>query len=100
MAARKRTTLSEDWKAKIQASQLINRLQKHVDGEVDLSATQVNAAKILLGKAVPDLKSTDNTHKGDPDKPISMELTSKALAMMTKEQLEALLAGQSTNNAE
>lgn len=96
MPARKRKTLSENWKAKIQASQLINRLQKHVDGEIQLSATQVNAAKVLLGKAVPDLKSIENT--GDPEKPVSIELTSKALGLLSKEQLEALLVSQSQNN--
>jgi len=68
MAARKRTApLSEDWKAKIQATKLIDRLQKCVDGELTLTSTQVNAAKILLGKKVPDLKSVENTGKDGAD---------------------------------
>lgn len=47
--------------AKIQASQLINRLQDHVDGKVDLSPTQVNAARILLDRSVPILARTEMT---------------------------------------
>jgi hypothetical protein len=55
-------------RAKIQSSQIINRLQNHLDGEVNLSPTQVKAAEILLKKSIPDLSSTELT--GDPDKPI------------------------------
>lgn len=45
--------------ARIQTSQLLNRLQKHVLGKVELSPTQVRAAEVLLKKTVPDLKSID-----------------------------------------
>lgn len=44
---------------KIQTSQLINRLQNHVDGETELSTTQLKAAEILLNKSLPNLKSTE-----------------------------------------
>lgn len=47
----------EDVRKKIQASQLINRLTGHVLGEVEMSATQVQAARILLGKTLPDLSA-------------------------------------------
>jgi hypothetical protein len=56
MAARKiHTTLREEWKEKIRASMLINRLQDHAFGEVEMSATQLKAAEILLRKVAPDL---------------------------------------------
>lgn len=42
---------------KIQASALVNRLHKCVMGEVELTAQQVNAAKTLLNKVLPDLQS-------------------------------------------
>lgn len=58
----------DEVRAKIQASQIINRLQNHLDGEVELSQTQVRAAEILLRKSIPDLASTELT--GDPDKPL------------------------------
>ncbi len=44
---------------RIQATQLINRLQAHAIGEVEMSATQIRAAEILLRKAIPDLSSTE-----------------------------------------
>jgi hypothetical protein len=59
MAARLRTQHQEDVRAKIQTSQLINRLTDHALGEVELSATQVQAIKILLGKTLPDLSATE-----------------------------------------
>lgn len=46
---------------KIAASMLANRLQDHVAGKVDMTATQVQAAKILLAKVVPDLKQVEHT---------------------------------------
>lgn len=49
----------DETRAKIQASQIINRLSKCVKGEIELSAVQVNAAKILLNKVLPDLSSVD-----------------------------------------
>ena len=42
---------------KIQAAQLINRLYGCVMGEVELSSQQVNAAKTLLNKVLPDLQA-------------------------------------------
>jgi hypothetical protein len=60
MAARKRrVALSDDWKANIQATQIMNRLYGHVLGDVELSQTQINAAKIILAKILPDLAHTD-----------------------------------------
>jgi hypothetical protein len=60
MAARTRkTTLSDSWKSKIQASQVMNRLMKHFEGEVELSNTQLKAADIILKKMVPDLARTE-----------------------------------------
>jgi len=61
MAPRTRkTSLTEEWKSKIQATQLMNRLLKHFEGEVELSSTQIKAAQIMLNKIIPDLKSVDN----------------------------------------
>lgn len=45
----------DDIRSKIQASQLVNRLHGHVVGELEMSATQIKAAEILLRKSVPDL---------------------------------------------
>lgn len=61
----------DDIRRKIQASQLINRLTNHVLGEVEMSATQVQAARILLGKSVPDLSSVALT--GEEGGPVELE---------------------------
>lgn len=47
----------EQTRAKIQASQIINRLHGCVMGEVVLDAQQVSSAKTLLNKVLPDLSS-------------------------------------------
>jgi hypothetical protein len=49
----------DDVRAKIQASQIINRLQSAFDGKIELSQVQVNIGKTLLDKALPDLKSIE-----------------------------------------
>lgn len=60
MAARTRRILHDDaTRKKIQTSQLINRLQGHALGEHDMTPTQVQAAQILLKKALPDLNATE-----------------------------------------
>lgn len=45
----------------IAASQLINRLISHANGELEMTATQINAAKIVINKAIPDLKAIEHS---------------------------------------
>lgn len=59
-----RRTHQEDVREKIQASQIINRLQDCLDGKVDLSTSQMKAAEILLKKTLPDLSAVE---LGGPD---------------------------------
>lgn len=54
----------DDVRAKIQASQLVNRLTGHALGEIELSATQIRAIEILLKKSVPDLQSIEMSGEG------------------------------------
>ena len=54
----------EDVRAKIQASQLINRLTDHALGQVDLEPTQVRAIEILLKKTLPDLSAVEMAGEG------------------------------------
>lgn len=61
MAARKRAlSLTDDWRQKIQASMLINRLTDFVNGQVEMAPHQVTAALGLLRKVAPDLAATEN----------------------------------------
>jgi hypothetical protein len=66
VAIRRQLWHPDDVRQKIQVSQLINRLTKHAlsdDGPV-MDASQVQAARILLGKAIPDLSATQMTGPG------------------------------------
>ena len=72
MPARKRPPDGANWhpeqvRARIRATELINRLQSHIFDGLELSLSQVNAINILLRKCVPDLTSTavvaDITHR-------------------------------------
>lgn len=51
----------DDVRGKIQATQIINRLYSAFQGEVELTAIQVNIAKTLLDKVLPDLKAIEQT---------------------------------------
>lgn len=57
---------NEDTRQRIQAQQLINRLTTHVMADEPLlDASQVNAAKALLAKCLPDLKAVEHTGSGE-----------------------------------
>lgn len=73
MAARTmRTRHQDDVRAKIQASQLINVLQKHALGETEeLSMSRMKAIEILLKKSLPDLSAIQLT--GEDGGPIRTE---------------------------
>lgn len=71
MAARLDPAHDERTRAKIQTSQLLNRLFSHANGEVEMSATQVRAAEVLLKKTLPDLQSVELS--SDPSKPVRLE---------------------------
>lgn len=60
----------EETRAKIQTSQLLNRLNDHVFDNVEISQTQMKAIEILLRKTLPDLAAV--TISGDPDSPVKM----------------------------
>lgn len=59
--------VQEEYRAKIDINLICKSLKSHLEGTLDLSATQLRAAEILLKKVLPDLTSvTVNT---DPDSP-------------------------------
>lgn len=53
--------LSEDHKAKIQTSQILNRLNGFVLNQTKMAPHQVTAALGLLKKVLPDLSATHGT---------------------------------------
>jgi hypothetical protein len=54
----------------IQTHKILKALDKHIDGEREMSNTQVRAAEILLRKVLPDLQGT--TLSGDKDNPLQI----------------------------
>ena len=60
MAARiRRIAHDEEVRARIQTSQLVNRLTDHALGKLDLAPTQIKAIEILIRKTLPDLQSIE-----------------------------------------
>ena len=49
----------------VQTSQIINRLEKLVKGEIEMTSQQVRAAEILLRKTLPDMQAIKHTAATD-----------------------------------
>jgi len=60
-------------RAKIQTSQILNRLYDHFQGKVELTPAQVKSAEILLKKTLPDLSQV--TLSGDTNAPLVVAFT-------------------------
>ena len=55
--------LPQKWRDSIRSGVLIKRLKDHACGKAEMTSTQIQAARILLSKTLPDLKAVD--HSGD-----------------------------------
>lgn len=71
--------MSDEHRVKIQNSNILNALIEHVQGDRDMSATQVSAGVALLRKVLPDLSSTE----------ASIEHSGHIEVKATKEQRDA-----------
>jgi hypothetical protein len=81
MAARtNKPNHDERTKERIRASQLLNRLNDFANGKVELSPAQVQAAKIVIGKIVPDLKAVEHSgpNGGAIQSQVSVEFVGQA----------------------
>lgn len=66
MAARLRKTHQEDIKTKIKVSNIIDRLEKHINGHIELTNSQVASARILLDKTMSNAPTdTKVAHTGE-----------------------------------
>jgi hypothetical protein len=66
MAARLNPRHQDMVRAKIKTTQLINRLQNHVDGKVELTPTQAQTAQFLIGMSLSKPPQDQNvTHDGE-----------------------------------
>jgi hypothetical protein len=62
--------MTDDHRAKIANSNILNALLEHVEGKREMSSTQVSAGLGLLKKVMPDLASTELT--GDENNPVAV----------------------------
>ena len=69
MAVRKRLFHPEEVRQKIRTSQLVNRLNAFVNGEIELSTAQVTAALGLIRKTMPDLSAMAHSGMIETTKP-------------------------------
>lgn len=70
MAARLNPYNQESVKQRIQATQLVKRLQDHAFGEIEMTPTQIDSAKFLLNKRLSNAPNDVNIG-GQPDNPIN-----------------------------
>lgn len=76
--------LSAEWRERIKSGVILDRLQRHCIGELEMTPTQIRAAEILLRKVIPDLQAVQ--HSG--------EVThSVRAAELQDDQLAAIAAG-------
>lgn len=68
MAARINKRHGDQVRAKIQASNLIHRLNQCAEGKIELTSVQVRAIEALLDRSVPKLSQIQ--HVGDNEAPI------------------------------
>ena len=71
MAARLNTRHSEEIRAKIQASLLVNRLHDCAMGNLELTQIQVKSIEALLDRSVPKLSQIQ--HVGDDENPVKLQ---------------------------
>lgn len=63
--------MTAEHRSKIANSQILNRLIKCAEGEIELTAVQASVGLGLLKKALPDLTAT--TIAGDEDNPLTVQ---------------------------
>jgi hypothetical protein len=84
---RRNAMLIAEAREKIRTTQLINRLQNHALGELEMSATQITATAILLKKILPDVAQMQL--QGDADNPIEVNVTQAERRRQAREEIDA-----------
>lgn len=76
MAARTlRPKHSEEIRAKIQTSVILDYLHKHIKGLHEMTPAQVRSAEILLKKSIPDLSAVQLSGPNGGDIPLAVTIT-------------------------
>jgi len=90
MAARLTTRQADLARESIKVSLLVKKLTDHVHGKVEMAATQLRAAEILLKKCLPDLQSVEHTG----------EMSFKDAGQLSREELVSIAATGSAGVAQ
>ena len=69
--------MTQSHRDKIKNSNILNALMEHVEGNREMSSTQVTAGIALLKKVMPDLAAT--TIQGDAENPVSLQLIERKI---------------------
>ncbi len=56
---------TDAWKDKIRAGVLVQRLMDCAEGKIEMKATQIKAAEILIRKVIPDLGKIEHVGPGN-----------------------------------
>ena len=76
MAARTNKPLhDEKTKKLIGATQLLKRLKRHAEGELEMTQTQIQAAKIYIGKYIGDIKSVEISGPAGQAIPVNLQVS-------------------------
>lgn len=82
---------SEIWRDKISTAHIIKRLEKHSLGEVEMTATQVKAAQVLLDRVMPSLSASEVTRRNESINPHELiQSLSNSLSPEIMEKLKEL----------
>lgn len=76
---------AETWREKIRVSNIIDRLGKHAEGQVEMTATQIKAAQVLLDRVMPTLSASDHTTRKETPDPKAILDRLKELGVLTPE---------------
>ena len=73
MAAKLNKRTQDQTRAHIQASMLVKRIQDHVHGTLEMTSSQLDAAKYLVNQAIGSPRQSVQ-HTGDEGGPITYEV--------------------------
>ena len=71
------TQSREDHIRSIKTGQILSKLQSHIDGEMELSQTQLKACDLLLSRTIPVLSAVEHTTVSDMDKLTEAQIIDK-----------------------
>lgn len=72
----------EAWKDRIKPGKLLSKLEAHMDGKVELSASQIKAAEVVLDRLVPRPSSIEQAEVNEIDALSRKDLLGRIQALL------------------